>query len=41
MKWIAKFLYFFMRIDNLFAFTRWGDALIVVAQKPESLDPIY
>lgn len=32
-RWIARFLYPFMRVDNLFAFTRLGDAMIVVADK--------
>jgi SAM-dependent methyltransferase len=32
-RWIAQFLYPFMRLDNIFAFTRLGDALIVVADK--------
>jgi SAM-dependent methyltransferase len=31
---IAKILYPFMRIDNLFAFTKLGDALIISADKP-------
>lgn len=32
-RWIAKFLYPFIRVDNVFAFTRLGDALIAVADK--------
>lgn len=31
---IARALYPFMRLDNLLAFTRLGDALIVTAEKP-------
>lgn len=31
---IAKILYPFMRIDNFFAFTKLGDALIISADKP-------
>lgn len=33
-RWFAKFLYPFIRVDNLFSFTQLGDTLIVVADKP-------
>lgn len=32
-RWIATLLYPFMRVDNLFAFTLLGDALVAVADK--------
>ena len=32
-RWIAGFWYPFMRVDNLFAFTRLGDTLVAVANK--------